>query len=41
MSAPSQSAATERVDVLIIGAGPSGAVVALEMARHGFSVVGV
>ena len=39
MSAPSQSAATERVDVLIIGAGPSGAVVALEMARHGFSVV--
>ncbi|KWX64530.1 GMC family oxidoreductase [Mycobacterium sp. NAZ190054] len=35
---PNQSA-TERVDVLIIGAGPSGAVVANEMARNGFSVV--
>ena len=29
----------DRVDVLIIGGGPSGAVVANEMSRHGFSVV--
>ncbi|WP_197417690.1 GMC family oxidoreductase [Mycobacterium sp. GA-2829] len=39
MSELDKSAATERADVLIIGAGPSGAVVAHEMARNGFSVV--
>ena len=39
MSTAKPSTDTETVDVLIIGAGPSGAVVANEMARHGFSVV--
>jgi choline dehydrogenase-like flavoprotein len=39
MTNPTQTAATDRVDVLIIGAGPSGAVVAKEMVQHGFSVV--
>ena len=39
MSTAKPSTDTETVDVLIIGAGPSGAVVANEMARNGFSVV--
>src|SRR6476646_9706777 len=39
MSTAKPSTDTETVDVLIIGAGPSGAVVANEMARSGFSVV--
>ena len=38
MTNPNQTA-TDRVDVLIIGAGPSGSVVANEMSQHGFSVV--
>ena len=39
MSVANPSTETETVDVLIVGAGPSGAVVAREMARNGFGVL--
>ncbi len=39
MSIPGSAVDTDVVDVLIVGAGPSGAIVANEMARNGFSVV--
>ncbi len=35
----SQRSESDRVDVLIVGSGPSGAVVANEMSRQGFSVI--
>ncbi|WP_024804197.1 GMC family oxidoreductase [Nocardia sp. BMG51109] len=38
MSRSVSTTEADRVDVLIIGAGPSGAVVAQHMAQHGFSV---